>query len=259
MTLEFGYSALNTAHSALSSYIVCTNGLDFGSHPLTRRFMKGVFETRPSLPRYSATWDIQVVLKYLGKMHPSYELHLKELTLKVVMLLALLSGQRHQTLHALKTSCMKLTPDKCVFVVDSLLKTSKPGRHLGHLEFLAYTPDPSLCVVSYLSQYVRRTQPLRQNCDQLLLSYQKPHNPVHADTVSRWIKVTLAYAGINTEVFAAHSTRSASTSAASTKKVPLDITMKSAGWYSDLNFQKFYHLPILTDLNYGNELLDACR
>jgi hypothetical protein len=76
----------------------------FGTHPLVRRFIKGVFENRPSLPWYSATWDIAVVLKYLGKMHPADKLSLKELTLKVVTLLALLSGQRRQTLHALKVS-----------------------------------------------------------------------------------------------------------------------------------------------------------
>ena len=72
-------------------------------------------------------------------MHPADKLSLKELTLKVVTLLAFLSGQRRQTLHALKVSCMQVSPDKCVFVFDKLLKTSKPGRHLSYLEFLSYT------------------------------------------------------------------------------------------------------------------------
>ena len=193
---SIGYSALNTAGSALSSYVILPDGLLFGTHPLVRRFMKGVFENRPSLPRYSATWDIAVVLKYLGKMHPADKLSLKELTLKVVTLLALLSGQRRQTLHALKVSCMQLSPNKCVFVLDKLLKTSKPGRHLSHLEFLSYTPDPSLCIVKYLLEYVKRTQTLRQGIDQFLVSHQKPYVPVHVDIVSRWIKTTLTNAGV---------------------------------------------------------------
>ena len=252
-----GYSALNTARSALSSYVILPDGSLFGTHPLVRRFMKGVFENRPSLPRYSATWDIAVVLKYLGKMHPADKLSLKELTLKVVTLLALLSGQRRQTLHALKVSCMQLGPDKCIFVLDKLLKTSKPGRHLSHLEFLSYTPDPSLCIVKYLLEYVKRTQTLRQGIDQLLVSHQNPYGPVHVDTVSRWIKTTLTNAGVNTDVFSAHSTRSASTSAASNKQIPLDTIMKSAGWHSDKTFQKFYNLPVENNLNYGKELLDS--
>ena len=256
-----GYSALNTARSALSSYVILPDNLPFGTHPLVRRFMKGVFENRPSLPRYSATWDIAAVLEYLGNMHPADKLSLKDLTLKVVTLLALLSGQRRQTLHALKVSCMQLSSDKCVFVLDKLLKTSKPGSHLSHLEFLSYTPDPSLCIVKYSSEYVRRTEPLRHGIDQLLVSHQKPYGPVHVDTVSRWIKTTLTKAGVNTDVFSAHSTRSASTSAAASKQIPLDIIMKSAGWHSDKTFQKFYNLPVDTNLhvNYGSELLNSFR
>ncbi len=252
-----GYSAVNTARSALSSYLVLPEGCQFGTHPLVRRVMKGVFETRPSLARYSATWDVAVVLRYLAKMHPADKLSLKDLTLKVVTLLALLSGQRRQTLHALKISCMVLTPDNCVFVLDKLLKTSKPGRHLSHLEFVAYTPDPSLCIVKYLMEYVKRTRSLRQGEEQLLVSHKKPYGPVHVDTVSRWIKTTLTNAGVNTEVFAAHSTRSASTSAASIRQIPLDTIMRSAGWHSDRTFQKFYNLPVENNLNYGKELLDS--
>ena len=45
-----GYSALNTARSALSTVFTLQNNQTFGTHPLVTRFMKGVFETRPSLP-----------------------------------------------------------------------------------------------------------------------------------------------------------------------------------------------------------------
>ena len=146
--------------------------------------MKRVFENRPSLPRYGVTWNIAVVLNHLRKLHPADNITLKELTLKVVMLLALLSGQGRQTLHALKISCMQFGSDRCVFVIDNLLKTSKPGRHLSRLEFLSYALDPSICVIKYLTEYVRRTQALRQGNGLLLSSFQKPHRLVQADTVS---------------------------------------------------------------------------
>ena len=51
--LCLGYSALNTARSALSSILVLGNGKKFGGHPLVSRFMKGIFELRPALPKYS--------------------------------------------------------------------------------------------------------------------------------------------------------------------------------------------------------------
>ena len=122
---------------------------------------------------------------------------------------------------------------------------------------MAYTPDPSLCIVTYLTDYVKRIQPLRKGEEQLLVSHQKPYSPVHVDTVSRWIKTTLTNAGVNTEMFAAHSTRSASMSAASIRQVPLETIMRSAGWHSDRTFQKFYNFPVENTLNYGMELLDS--
>lgn len=50
-----GYSCINTARSALSSFLQLENCVSVGSHPLVRRFMKGVFNLRPSLPRYNVT------------------------------------------------------------------------------------------------------------------------------------------------------------------------------------------------------------
>ena len=47
-----GYSGLNTAWSALSAIITLSNNISFGDHPSVPRFMKGVYETRPSLPKY---------------------------------------------------------------------------------------------------------------------------------------------------------------------------------------------------------------
>ena len=50
-----GYSCLNTARSALSSFIVLDGNVTVGNHPLVQRFLKGVFQTRPAflviLPR----------------------------------------------------------------------------------------------------------------------------------------------------------------------------------------------------------------
>ena len=91
-----------------------------------------------------------MILKYLAIWHPADKLSLKNPTLKVVMLLALLSGKRRQTLHALQISAMQLSSEKGVFMLNSLLKTSKPGKHLSCLEFVAYKPDCRLCIVAKL-------------------------------------------------------------------------------------------------------------
>ena len=64
----------------------------FVSQPLVVRFLKGVYESRPSVPRYVETWDVTVVLKFLATLHPPSKLTLRELTLKLVMLVSLVSG-----------------------------------------------------------------------------------------------------------------------------------------------------------------------
>ena len=126
-----GDSCINTARSALSSIIVLPGSVHFGSHPLVTRFVKGVFETRPSLPRYKEIWDVNSVLKILATWILGVKLGLRDMSWKLTMLLALLSGQRVQTLKALTLSLMTLTANKCVFTIDTPLKTTRSGKHLS--------------------------------------------------------------------------------------------------------------------------------
>ena len=58
-----GYSALNTACSELSSKLVIGNGKDFREQRLVTitRLMKGVFELRSALAKYSDIWNVNVV------------------------------------------------------------------------------------------------------------------------------------------------------------------------------------------------------
>ena len=56
--------------------------------------MRGVFLSRSTLPRYHFTWDVNKVLAYLRSLSPVEDLSLLQLSKKLAMLLALLSGQR---------------------------------------------------------------------------------------------------------------------------------------------------------------------
>ena len=100
------YSSLNTARCALAAVILLPNGNTFGNHPLVTRLMKGVFESRPTLPSYNSIWNVSTVLDFIKTLGPNEESGLKKknVTLKCicVTLVALLSGQRCQTIHALR-------------------------------------------------------------------------------------------------------------------------------------------------------------
>ena len=95
------YCAMNTAKSAISSFLSIANpsSVHLGSHILIKRFMKGVFEIKPSLPRYNCTWSTEGVLRYLKSLSPLDDLSLLQLTRKLVTLFALTTGQRAQTLY----------------------------------------------------------------------------------------------------------------------------------------------------------------
>ena len=98
------YSAINSARSALSSFLPNIEGCSVGSHPLVKRILKGIFEKRPALPKYSYTWDVGQVLRYLASQPESEKLSLKLLTYRFVMLLCLLTARRGLALHLLKLS-----------------------------------------------------------------------------------------------------------------------------------------------------------
>ena len=106
--------------------------------------------------------------------------------------------------------------------------------------------------------YLERTKNLRHDHHKLLFSYQKPHSPVSKDTVSRWLKLELKLAGIDTSTFSAHSTRAALTSAARAQKLSITTIMASAGWSSENTFTKYYNKTISkpTD-NFGKQLIQC--
>ena len=112
-----GYSAINTARSAISSILLSTGAVSFGSHPLVVRFLRGVYNSRPSLPRYTEIWDVRIVLDKLREMSPASTLALKELTYKLVMLIALVSAQRGQTIHLLNIKNMTKTESSYSFTI----------------------------------------------------------------------------------------------------------------------------------------------
>ena len=64
-----GYSAKNTAWSALSAIMVEIYGKTFRQQAPVKRFMKGIFELRP---KYSRIWDVNQVLNYLKSMGSSF-------------------------------------------------------------------------------------------------------------------------------------------------------------------------------------------
>lgn len=149
-----GYSALNTAKSAISSVVNLVSDVNIGNHRLVKQFMKGVFNHRPTLPRNSCTWDVSKVLCFLSSLHPLSELSFKMLTYKLVVLLALTTGQRVQTLELIDVRNIEITMDYVKIRIGDVLKQTKVGNHLSELYIESFNHDIKICVVRTFIEFL---------------------------------------------------------------------------------------------------------
>lgn len=239
------YNVINSARSALSSVVSLDEEFySIGTHPLICRYLKGVFHLRPPVPRYRCIWDVSKVLNYLRKQSPAHKLSLRDLSLKVCTLFALVSAQRVQTLHEISLDNLDFSTDRVDISINSLLKQSRPGNVGLHLSFGAFAADRRLCIMHYLRHYRSRTQEIRGQERGLFITFKRPIHKATKQTISRWIKVTLHQAGVDTNKYSAHSTRAASTSSARRHDIPLSAILKQAGWKGEKTFKDFYLKPL---------------
>ena len=180
-----GYSSVNSARSALSSIIKPVCNVPFGKSPLVCRFLKGVFNIRPALPRYVTTWNVTKVFTFIKSKPIPTNCDLKTLSHTLAILLCLKTGQRYQTIKCLNLDCVKISRDKVVFFVSETLKTTRPGHHVPPIELKTFK-NSELCVVAHLKQYIKMAAPFRNSgTNQLLLSCVQPHKPMSTTTLSR--------------------------------------------------------------------------
>ena len=91
--------------------------------------MKGIYVAKLPLPRYTVTWDVSKLTDHLRILVPLESLSFKDLSKKLVLLLALSSAQRVQTLQALNINNMSIEETEIVFTVVQRLETSRPGHN----------------------------------------------------------------------------------------------------------------------------------
>ena len=84
--------------SANSLFHIPLEGAIVGQHALVTKFMKGIFSLRSPELRYFVTCDVNNVLQLLRSWSPAKSLSLKELSLKLVMLGALITASRSSSL-----------------------------------------------------------------------------------------------------------------------------------------------------------------
>ena len=165
-----GYSAINTARSALFMFIHTSDHTTFGTHPQVVRLLIGVIEHKPSCPRYSHIWDVGDDLKYLKSLGPATRLDLRTLSRKRTTLFGLLTGQR----------CRYST-------FFQLGKNQKPRNLVNTMT--RYTLKPTLRTTTCVSCHIQKKTLMRiatlwGEYSKLQIIFIKPHRSVCSTAVS---------------------------------------------------------------------------
>ena len=222
------------------------DGFAIGSHPLVTRFLTGVFNLRPTKPKYQETWDVSKVLCYLKTLSPVETLTLKFLSYKLVMLIALTQASRSQSISLLSIDGMKKDDKSMILFYSGLLKQCRKGKINPYVQFFMYSPDSDICIYRTLNEYINRTFPLRGSERRLVISYVRPYKHVVSTSVSRWLKCVMKNSGIDVNKYTSHSTRSAISSKVKQSGLPINQIMKVAGWSTVDTFARFYDKPVHT-------------
>ena len=260
--MDYSSGALNKIRSSLSFFLQYDLPGLGSKMPIVRLF-NYFYKTRPCFPRYQTTWDVGLVLRFLAQWHPMESLTLKQLTLKTVMLVALTSSDRAQTLHALRKDQVEVVKDVgLVFVVTSLLKHTRRGSPATKVVCVEWDA-PELNVAEYVLYYLQRTLKFRrrawrrnkQEVNQLFLSH-RTGKPVLRASISRWIREVMELSGVDVSTFAPHSTRGASISEATRRGASASQILSQGNWTNLGTYERFYNREV-HDTPVGRMILQA--
>jgi len=99
-------------------------------------------------------WDVATVLKYLKSLWPFEQLSLKDLTIKLLILFVLVTGQQRQSIHLLNLDGINMSSQSCSFELLDHIKTSKPNKRESSIDIGSYQPDNTLCPLLTLEEYL---------------------------------------------------------------------------------------------------------
>ena len=91
------YHQIFIERNELSSVINQQQNISLGNIPIVKRYMKGVFENNPTLPKIHFTWNVFLLFNYFRNMQDIHALGTQKLIQKLVMLMITLMSPIKQT------------------------------------------------------------------------------------------------------------------------------------------------------------------
>ena len=127
------YSTINSYRSTISGIHPLVGGGPVGQHPDIKGVMAGIYNENPPQAKYAETWDVDRVLSHMKTWGDNETMHIRDLTVKLTMLIAITTACRAAEIQCLDKTRMT---DKGTTIVCNLTrptKVTKTGQALTHL------------------------------------------------------------------------------------------------------------------------------
>ena len=153
------YLIIKVYRSAVSVTLPRLEGINAGQHRLVCHDMRRIVQKKPPLPRHSSSWDVSKALAHITSLGDNAILSLKQLSEKLVVLLALTSAERGSELAAHDLRFRKYHLEEIDFNLPELTRSVHVGKHL--FVHASFPQDKILCPCECLRAYEAHTATLR--------------------------------------------------------------------------------------------------
>eukprot|EP01119_Soliformovum_irregulare_P019133 TRINITY_DN6002_c0_g1_i4.p1 TRINITY_DN6002_c0_g1~~TRINITY_DN6002_c0_g1_i4.p1 ORF type:complete len:431 (-),score=68.10 TRINITY_DN6002_c0_g1_i4:213-1385(-) len=223
------YSTLAGYRSAISATLDEVNGAKMGEHWLVRQTMKELKAEKPTKPKYTETWDADLLLDWMERTNTA-DLDTRGVRNLLIVMLKLYGLMRSSDVERILSDSIQFKEDYVVGLFSQ--------RKAGQLEWRLDRNDahPNLCAWRMLKRYMGMKKP---NGEHLF--------GIQADTIANITNNALHDAGIP-DKFKAHSTRMAGASKALDLGMSVDDVMRIGGWTTRAVFELFYNRARAKDL-----------
>jgi len=106
-------------------------------------------------------WDVSLVVDYISQLGENKDLSLKDLSSKLLTLMALTTASCVSELQALDLRFHYYKPHGVLFKLATLTKKRQLGASPKELFFSSFPEDNNLCMVQCLKHYESRTESFR--------------------------------------------------------------------------------------------------
>jgi site-specific recombinase XerD len=202
-------------------------------NPIIQMFVEGAQRLAPPPRKSQVIWDPEIPLSFISRR--SRPTKFRQAGQEALLLLLLATGIRVDCASKLSRTLVK-REDVCNIAYLLRRKTGFSGPQA----IRCFTENPRLCPVLAIEHFLSLGAAIRKH-DDLFLFISSSGTRAHIDTLRHWVQDLLKEAGIETS---AGSCRSASTSAAVSREVDIDIVLKSAGWARESTFRRFYERKV---------------